>query len=199
MLQLRSILSIPIVYSTFSWLVSGKAARSILVNEYIRPCPRDTILDIGCGPGDLVAYLPSEVEYIGFDASASYIAAAQKRFGTRATFICDRVSTANIKQSFDIVLAIGILHHLDDSEALQLFHLAQSVLKPTGRLVTLDGVYVNNQSNPARWIISKDRGQYVRDQEGYHSLANQVFKNTKVVIRHDLLRIPYTHIIMECQ
>ncbi len=199
MLQLRSILSVPIVYTTFSWLVGGSSGRTLLVNEYIRPCCGDRVLDIGCGPGDLVAYLPSGVEYIGFDASSSYIAAAKKRFGKQATFICEQVSTANIKQSFDIVLALGVLHHLDDAEALQLFSLAQSVLKPKGRLITLDGVYTNDQSSLARWIISKDRGQYVRTKENYVALAHQVFPNSKVSIRHNMSRIPYTHIIMECQ
>ncbi|OQW90969.1 MAG: hypothetical protein BWK78_05800, partial [Thiotrichaceae bacterium IS1] len=83
-------------------------------------------------------------------------------------------------------------------EALQLFRLAQSALKPEGRLITLDGVYTNDQSRLARWIISKDRGQFVRTEEGYSLLARQVFSNNQIVIRHDLLWIPYTHIIMEC-
>ncbi len=197
--QLRSILSIPAMYILFGWLIGSNSGRAAFVREYIRPKLGESILDIGCGPGDIVSHLPLGVEYVGFDASQPYIDAAKKRFGGRATFICERVNTAALEQRFDVVLALGILHHLNDAEALQLFRLAQSALKPEGRLITLDGVYTNDQSRLVRWIISKDRGQYVRDQEGYHSLANQVFKNTKVMIRHDLLRIPYTHIIMECQ
>ncbi|RKZ63742.1 MAG: class I SAM-dependent methyltransferase, partial [Candidatus Parabeggiatoa sp. nov. 3] len=46
--------------------------------------------------------------------------------------------------------------------------------------------------------ISKDRGQNVRTQEGYLELASQVFSNITTDIRHDLLRIPYTHFILEC-
>jgi hypothetical protein len=93
---------------------------------------------------------------------------------------------------------VGILHHLDDGEALQLFHLAQTALKPGGRLITLDGVFVQKQSPCARYIISKDRGQNVRTQQGYLQLASQVFSTITTSIRHDLLRIPYTHIILEC-
>lgn len=196
---IRSILSIPAIYSLFGVLIGGSSWRTTFVKEYVRPKFGVRILDIGCGPGDIVPYLP-EVEYVGFDASSEYIKAARMRFGSRATFICEEVSTTTLKKnlSFDIVLAVGILHHLDDAEALQLFYLAQAALKPGGRLVTFDGVFVANQSPCARYIISRDRGQNVRTQEGYLTIASQVFSNIVVSVRHDLLRIPYTHIILEC-
>ncbi len=205
---IRSVLSIPAIYSLFGLIIGGSSSYKIFVKEYVRPKRGDRILDIGCGPGDIVPYLPG-VEYLGFDASQEYIKAARERFGEGhlanrprhpVTFICDQVSTTTLKErsSFDIVLAVGILHHLDDGEALQLFHLAQAALKPGGRLITLDGVFVQKQSPCARYIISKDRGQNVRTQQGYLQLASQVFSTITTSIRHDLLRIPYTHIILEC-
>lgn len=196
---IRSVLSIPAIYSLFKLIIGGSSSRTILVREYVRPKCGDRLLDIGCGPGDTLPYLP-DVGYVGFDASQEYIKAAQTRYGNRATFICQQVSTTTLKESscFDIVLAIGILHHLDDAEALQLFQLAQTALKPGGRLITFDGVFVEKQSPFARYIISRDRGQNVRTQEGYLAIASQVFSTIIVSIRHDLLRIPYTHLILEC-
>lgn len=196
---IRSVLSIPAIYSLFKLIIGGSSSRTTLVREYVRPKCGDRILDIGCGPGDILPYLP-DVKYVGFDTSQEYIKAAQTRYGVRATFICEQVSTTTLKEpsSFDIVLAIGILHHLDDAEALQLFHLAQAALKPGGRLITFDGVFVEKQSPFARYIISRDRGQNVRTKEGYLAIASQVFSNIAVTIRHDLLRIPYTHLILEC-
>ncbi len=197
---IRSILSIPAVYGLFGKLIGGSHSGTTLVKEYIRPKAGDKLLDIGCGPGDILRYLPENVEYTGFDASHQYIEAAQKRYGNRATFICEQVNTTNLKEPshFDIVLAIGILHHLDDAEALQLFKIAHAALKNGGRLITMDGVFMEKQSPIARWIISKDRGQNVRTQEGYFELASQVFPNISNDIRHNLLRIPYTHFILEC-
>ena len=196
---IRSVLSIPAIYSLFKLIIGGSSSRTTLVREYVRPKCGDRILDIGCGPGDILPYLP-DVKYVGFDTSQEYIKAAQTRYGVRPTFICEQVSTTTLKEpsSFDIVLAIGILHHLDDAEALQLFHLAQAALKPGGRLITFDGVFVEKQSPFARYIISRDRGQNVRTKEGYLAIASQVFSNIAVTIRHDLLRIPYTHLILEC-
>jgi cyclopropane fatty-acyl-phospholipid synthase-like methyltransferase len=161
--------------------------------------PGAKVLDIGCGPANMLEFLP-DVRYIGFDASEAYIAEAQKRWGLRGEFTCATVNAQNLQErGFDIVLAIGVLHHLDDQESRGLFNLAHEALRPGGRLVTLDGVYVSKQSPIARYLISKDRGEYVRHLDEYESLARGEFPDTKATVLHDLLApMPYTHLIMEC-
>ena len=198
-MHIRQILKNPAVYSLCSSLVGDRRARTVFIKRHVQPKEGDRILDIGCGPGDILKYLP-QVDYCGFDMDRGYIDAAIKRFGDRGTFLCKKVSNEVIGEasSFDIVLAIGILHHLDDDEAVQLFQLARSAMKPKGRLVTMDGCYVDGQGGLARRILSKDRGRYVRTKEAYVKLASKVFPGLKADIYHDLLRIPFTHIIMEC-
>jgi len=171
------------------------------VKKYIRPREGDKILDIGCGTADILAYLPT-VEYVGLDMNEAYINYAKKRFGHKGIFLASKVDGKAINEfslyDYDIVLATGLLHHLNDDEALRLFELASSALKPGGRLITLDGCYVKGQSWLARLIISRDRGKYVRNQDEYLSLASNFLKDIQVSIHHDLIRIPYTHIVMEC-
>ena len=144
--EIRSILSIPTMYNLFSKLVAGDAFYEY-VEKYVRPKESDKILDIGCGTGNILEYLP-RVKYVGFDISQDYIDNAIKRFGNCGTFLCKKVSREAIqdRETFDIVLATAVLHHLNDDEALQLFELAQSVLKPSGRLVTFDNCYVEGSS-----------------------------------------------------
>ncbi len=180
---IRSILSAPAIYRLFGQLIGGSSGRRILVNEYVRPKRGDRILDIGCGPGDIVPHLPDSIKYLGFDTSQEYIEYAQNHFGDRATFICQHVSDKNLEQDsyFDIALAVGILHHLDDLDALNLFRLAKTALKPGGRLITFDGVYTENQSFCAKYIISSDRGQNVRTKDGYLAVATQVFHKSTLV------------------
>lgn len=84
-------------------------------------------------------------------------------------------------------------------EALGLSQLAHKALRPGGRLITVDGVFMAGQSPCAKWIIASDRGQFVRTKDGYLDLIKQVFQDFDVFIRHDLIRIPYTHIIIECR
>ena len=89
----------------------------VLVNEYVQPRVGARILEIGCGPGTIVGYLPPS-DYLGFDLSPEYIEQAKRRF-PNARFVCERVSQFSLakEQSFDVVLALGIVHHLDDAEA----------------------------------------------------------------------------------
>jgi SAM-dependent methyltransferase len=194
----RPILASPAVYQLWWSLVGGPAVSRILVNEYIQPKTGARILEIGCGPGTIVGYLPAS-DYLGFDLSPEYIELAKRRF-PKAHFVCDRVSEFSLanQQSFDVVLALGIVHHLGDAEARQLFQIAYDALKPGGKLVTLDGVWVDGQSGAARWLLARDRGEYVRKEQEYLGIASQIFSNIRPSVRHDLLHIPYTHLILEC-
>jgi 2-polyprenyl-3-methyl-5-hydroxy-6-metoxy-1,4-benzoquinol methylase len=194
----RPILNLSWAYQLFGSLIGSHEYRKTLAKEYIRARQSDKILDIGCGPGSMAPYLPRS-EYVGFDANPDYLERAQRHF-PEARFVCERVSENNLPQSgyFDIVVALGIVHHLDDQEAVQLYRMAYNALKPEGRLITLDGVWAPNQSKFAKFLLRRDRGYFVRPQEAYEKLASTSFSKINPTVRHDLLRIPYTHLILEC-
>jgi SAM-dependent methyltransferase len=197
--RLSSILNFAAGYRLFGQIVRGNAC-SIYLAEYVKPAPGEKILDIGCGPGDILNYLP-DVDYTGFDISPEYIAAAKKRFSNRGRFYCDDVGLVDGERergTFNLVMATGIVHHLDDRQAVRLFDLARAALRPEGRLVTFDGCYEPGQSSIARWLLDKDRGKFVRTRVEYLRLASAHFPKVEAHIRHDLLRIPYTHLIMCC-
>jgi len=198
---MKLLLEKPALYQLFSRIVGAESSRAAFVEAYVRPREGDSVLDVGCGPADILDHLP-RVSYFGFDISPSYIESARSRYGDRGRFFCERVSEARTfserEGTFDIVLAIGILHHLDDAEARDLFDIARRALRPGGRLVTLDPCYVTGQSAIARYLASRDRGEFVRTEPQYRALAQPALREVKSTVRHDLLRMPYTHIILEC-
>jgi SAM-dependent methyltransferase len=198
---LSKILSIPGSYRLFGRIIGDRSEvwRTYLA-EYVKPIPGSKVLDIGCGPADALNFLP-QMDYTGLDISSKYIESAKNRFANRGRFWCKDVGLATIsgeEGTFDLVLATGVVHHLDDDTAGRLFELARLALRPSGRLVAFDGCYVPEQSGIARWLLSRDRGKFVRAQADYVRLASNRFKKVESHLRHDLLRIPYTHHVMVC-
>ena len=197
---IRSVLSIPLVYETFQRAVGSPRVRRHLVDTYVGDRPGIRVLDVGCGPGDLVTYLPAAVDYTGTDLSEAYIESARRRFGSRGRFFAGRIEdlAADELGEFDVVIAKSVLHHIDEDEILHLFKIAAGVLAPGGRLVTLDAAYTPDMSRAARFVVSRDRGQSILTPEGYRELAHRAFDSVDVKVHHDLLRIPYTHVFMSC-
>jgi SAM-dependent methyltransferase len=173
--------------------------RKSFVADFVKPFPGMKVLDIGCGPADILAYLPN-VDYWGFDISDDYINQARKRFGKLGQFQRKQLQLADLDSLplFDVVLAIGLIHHLDDAVALGVMQLALKALRPGGRLLTIDPCLDPSQNPVARFLINNDRGQNVRDKAGYDALARMVFESPRIVVQHRAW-IPYTHCFMECQ
>jgi SAM-dependent methyltransferase/predicted O-methyltransferase YrrM len=57
--------------------------RFATIGGYARALGVDRVLDVGCGTGDLVAYLDPTIGYVGVDISPTAIAQARHRFGAR--------------------------------------------------------------------------------------------------------------------
>jgi len=194
----RSVLSNPIIYSLFTLLMGAHRFRQDFVTTSIRPFQGMKILDIGCGPADILSYLP-DADYWGFDISEEYINHAQAKFGKRGHFRCKQLQLSDLTElpSFDIVLAIGLIHHLDDLAATGVMQLASKALKTGGRLLTIDPCLDSSQNQIARFLVQHDRGQNVRDKSGYLAIAKTTFESPKVEVRHKQW-VPYTHCFMEC-
>lgn len=196
---IRAILSHPVIYDTMQNIMGARQVRHDLVDNYVRPSSSSRILDIGCGTAEILPYLPAGVEYWGYDISHPYIEAAKRRFGTQGHFHCghlDRTALGELPK-FDVVLAIGVLHHLDDDVANNFLALAHAALSEGGRMVTIDPCFAPQQNPIARYLIRQDRGQNVRNAEGYQELARQTFPKVQGTLRHRRW-IPYAHWIMEC-
>ncbi|EUC14715.1 Methyltransferase type 12 [Burkholderia sp. BT03] len=195
---IRSILSSAGAYNLVQTLMGAHKGRTYFANTHIRANAGARVLDIGCGTSEILGYLP-KVDYVGVDISPDYIAAAKSKYGNRGVFHSKLLTESEVDamQRFDIVLAIGLLHHMDDDAACNFIALARRALAPGGRLVTIDGCFVKGQNPIARFIISRDRGQNIRTPEGYASLASSNFTSINTTLRH-VPWIPYTHWIMEC-
>lgn len=193
---IRSIFSAAPVYRWSQRLVGAERFRETIVGSVLRPTPDERILDVGCGTADILEHLPAGVDYVGIDHSDNYIADARARFGDRGRFEVGDVSAAETTDR-TLVVSIGVLHHLDDEAVRGLFSSAADAAIPGARIVTVDPTLVDGQARIARLMITNDRGQHVRTPEQLRALIEPLVDAVDINVRHDLLRTPYTHAIVD--
>lgn len=196
----EALLDRPRFYRWVQNLLGARRLQRTFLRRYVQPGGGDRILDLGCGPGYLLEEL-HEVQYVGIDLNPAHIVEALRRYPGRARFFCQRLGTDEPlpKGPFDRVLAVGLLHHLDDESVRRLMGQAAAELAPGGRLVTIDCCFAPQQSFWSRWLVSRDRGQFVRQPHQYEALARAAFPSVESAVHHNLLRIPYSHTVLCCQ
>lgn len=192
---LRSMLSMAPVYRLTQWALGATRVRQTLADEYIHASVDDRVLDLGCGTADILDHIPS-TDYLGYDPSDRYVMDATRRFSHRGVFTASREDLATVSDR-TVVLAIGVLHHMTNDEASELVSVAFDSLVPGGRFVTIDPTFVADQSRIARGLIVRDRGQQVRTPDATRDLVESAFDAVVVSVRHDLLRLPYSHVITQ--
>ncbi len=115
--------------------------------------PVKRILEVGCGAGFSVEYLKGKyINYTGIDYSENLIKYAKKHNDyTGAKFECLNINDFNSELKFDVVLMIGVLHHMPEPE---------KVIKSLSRILKPDGIVVVNEpqaGNPIIGLLRKIR------------------------------------------
>jgi SAM-dependent methyltransferase len=194
-------LKVPFLYNAFQAAVGATALRRRLLEKHVRAKPGDKVIDIGCGSAPTLQWLP-EVEYIGLDINPDYVAFARRKYGSRGTFIVgnpESVRGDSRCKAADIVMAIGVLHHLDDEEAEQCIRFAYDALKTEGRFICHEACWTPNQGAISKYIMSTDRGRNIQTEQQYRQLAAKAFKRVETWIDTKPMRIPYVTIVLECE
>lgn len=197
----RSWLKVPFLYNLFQDAIGGNALRRSFIESHVRAKAGDKVIDIGCGPAEILRWLP-EVDYLGFDVNPACIASAERTYADKGTFVVGDTKALwhdSRCRDADIVIGLGILHHLGDDEAEHCIRFAHRALKQGGRFLCFDACWVSNQRFLSRYIMSKDRGQNIRTEQMYRRLAGSVFKNVDTWVDTKALRIPYVIIFLQCQ
>ena len=182
-------------YSTFRRAIKADRSMGIIVDDYIRPVGGHRVLDVGCGNADLADLLPSEVFYLGLDNNPGYIASAKARGVNVIEAHVSELGGLGY-ESFDSIVLVGVLHHLDDDTVKLLMRDMSAVLSPGGCVVSVDPVNHPGQGMISRSIMAMDRGKYIRRESDYRSLIASSFDDLDVVMRYDLNPFPYAHCIV---
>jgi len=73
-------------------------------------------LEIGCGVGATSSYLEGiYINYIGVDYSKEFIELANQHYSkVNVEYYCSNIKELKIDKELDLVLGIGVLHHISD-------------------------------------------------------------------------------------
>lgn len=119
-----------------------------------------SLLDYGCGAGDLMRVLAlsgGRADFTGCDVSTGMLAEVAKRWPATAgeaprTAPQDGARTPFADASFDVVTISAVLHHVPVAERPAVYRELARVLKPGGRLY----VFEHNPRNPlVRYVIAR--------------------------------------------
>jgi SAM-dependent methyltransferase len=194
---LYRLITIPSIHKGLMFALGADKAITRYVNEILQPTPGIKMLDVACGTANILSYLPP-LDYTGIDLNEKHISYAAQRYGDRGRFIVGNAAD-DLKQGgkqFDLINVSALLHHITDNEAISLFASLARSLKPQGRIVTIDNVWLPRQRVAVRLINHLDSGTNIRTPENYLRLWNGMGLDVQTCFLNDLLRIPYDHIIM---
>jgi Methylase involved in ubiquinone/menaquinone biosynthesis len=201
---LKRVLTLAWAYKLFQVVLGSRKGKKWISEHFWRLQPGQKVVDIGCGPGNAIPYLPEGVHYVGFDISPEYIAHAREKYagdagkvflvGKAEDFLADL--PAEMRDA-NLVMMNGLMHHLEDDEAITALRLAYASLAPHGRLVCLESCFLLRQAPIARWLVSRDRGRNVRFESEWKALVGRVFDKFETHILTGHIRIPYTLIVIE--
>jgi SAM-dependent methyltransferase len=188
-----AILSRPLGFELYQRIVGAPRSKERFVREYVRARPGERVLDVGCGTGELLKWLPAGVAYVGVDIDAAYIERARAKHGDRAEFVCADISSHPYeRESFDVAIGYGILHHLDDVTCRDALGRIVLALRRDGKAVFGEPCRTPGQGFVERTLLDHDRGRYIRTVPEYIDLLSGDFVNVSAELLHGTYRVPLT-------
>ena len=186
---------------------ASRAARQLRLNQTLRHGPAFSapdVLEVGCGGGFAADYLKGIYgTYLGIDYADELIRYAQvKNASPEASFQAINAKDLPTDQKFDIIFMIGVLHHLDNPDAV-LQQLSDS-LKPGGWMIANEPQRNNPLIQSMRYIRRKIDRQYSEDQIEYSkSELTQLFHTAGYegieVHPQGIFSTPFAEVIMPLQ
>jgi SAM-dependent methyltransferase len=133
------------------------------------------VLDIPCGTGTYSVFFEPD-RYTGIDLETRFVERARQRFPGRRFLEMDAQATLFDAASFDRVLVVGFLHHLDERGVEAVLREIHRVLRDGGRFLLIEDCPTRNALNlSGRMLQAMDEGGRIRPGDYYEPLLRAGF------------------------
>ena len=171
----------PLSAQTFDWVAKIFYNENFLdrIQQAINPIEGHKLLDAACGTGILKPCC-SPAWYVGIDIDTKRVTEARNQYKTVDFISSDAGKLAFKKNSFDIILASGLFHHVNDQTAYNILSEFKRVLSADGRVIVIEAIWPQHRYNLLGVLGRKmDQGNFVRHSWEYESLFKQCFNVDK--------------------
>ncbi|WP_432662842.1 MerR family transcriptional regulator [Wukongibacter baidiensis] len=103
-----------------------------------------SLLDIGCGTGNLCGELSSKLDTIGIDQSIEMLLQAKRKYKSMKLKLGNFLDSPFSRERFDIVVTTYAFHALDESEKKRAMSNMLEYLKDNGRIIMVDFMFSND-------------------------------------------------------
>lgn len=122
------------------------------LNEFCNNLPKEnaSILDVGCGPGNVTQYLlqqRSDFNILGIDIAPNMITLAEKNNPTATFKVVDALSLPKLNTTYNGIVCAFLLPYLSKEQAIEFIKSAVNLLKKDGLLYisTMEDLNINSK------------------------------------------------------
>ena len=197
----RRVLDLPGGFDAYQRVVGASRSKRTFMETFVRLRSGERVLDIGCGTGALCEYVPPGVFYLGVDVDEDYVEAARARYSPRCEFVCADAAGFRAEEHgrFDVAIAYGVLHHLDEHQAGEIIRMARAAVGRSGRVAVCEPVRTPDQGRLEAFIMRHDRGKFIRTKDEYVRLVAESFGQVDAEVVERTYRIPFTVAVLEAR
>ncbi len=172
--MLQGLTRIPSVYAASQYFAGVRMVHARLSVRLSRR-KLGTVLDVGGGVG-LVRPLCRETRaYVCLEYAPRILASFHRSYPADGAVLGDAARLPFADESFDTVLCVMMLHHLDDSAARECLAQSARVLRQSGRLLMVEPLW-NPSRLRGRMLWRLDRGSHPRTMQENLELVGAAFE-----------------------
>lgn len=159
-----------LVILTFNFFI-----RKRIIKRYKTELNFRKVLDAGCGTGTLAPMFPKE-KYYGIDIDRDLILYAKRKY-KGYKFEVGNLTNFTSNEKFDLVLIVGVLHHLNDRDIGKFFNSLSRNLTNDARIIVIEAIFPLNKLNFVGYLLRYfDQGKFIRSTNEYKKLVKKKFR-----------------------